>query len=522
MGRVIAIFALVAAVCGGGLFWFFKIHRPAQVKKGAQDEIASWEERWNDTRACLLGKTPRSSKTSEALAIHEMLPDPWDRQKCTPLVAKLTRGDAPDTGLAPVEDAWVELDHAAAKAAEAFAMHVVASTTLATDPLPAALDNLDAARAKLRSAAELPATEQAGKPLVVAQVIPLLDGTKQITQLDITNPPSAHGLVATGATEENREVRVVFTAGGTPQIARLGAGAMRALPDGSWGAAFGDAETRIGAFDADGAMPSPATVKIAEGLVAQPIGTLADGMVPIVGRNKGDANNPGNDQIIWAHVKAGAVTTDPPLDVKLASIVADVDGRAALIWDPLPPKQQRASPPPGDPPGKVRMLPDGAALDLPAWSSGVGCFTSDRLWVPYGDLAGSGLVSVANGQAITEPLMADFLMGCTPEVALMRSQDSRAPLAICGPHCRPTQIPHGAPTTAALTVVDGKLVAIVAHSGVLGVWREGADPIFYALPEPAQPVLAHEWTAMAMTDGKVIDVLARGAKTFVVARIPAH
>ena len=32
-------------------------------------------------------------------------------------------------------------------------------------------------------------------------------------------------------------------------------------------------------------------------------------------------------------------------------------------------------------------------------------------------------------------------------------------------------------------------------------------------------VLAHEWPAMALSNGKVIDVLARGPKTFVVIRI---
>ena len=67
----------------------------------------------------------------------------------------------------------------------------------------------------------------------------------------------------------------------------------------------------------------------------------------------------------------------------------------------------------------------------------------------------------------------------------------------------------------------GKLVAIAAHGGVLGVWREGAQPVFYSLPEDAHPVLAQEWTAMAMTDGKVIDVIARGDETFVIVRIPA-
>jgi hypothetical protein len=57
---------------------------------------------------------------------------------------------------------------------------------------------------------------------------------------------------------------------------------------------------------------------------------------------------------------------------------------------------------------------------------------------------------------------------------------------------------------------------------VLGVWREGAQPVFYGLAEDTSPVLAHEWPAMALTDGKVIDVLARSDTSFVVLRVPAN
>ena len=80
--RVLLVLLIIAAVAGGAIFYFFKIHRPAQDLKNAQEELAGWEKRYQETRACLLGKNPGSSKTSEALAIREMVgntDDPWDR-----------------------------------------------------------------------------------------------------------------------------------------------------------------------------------------------------------------------------------------------------------------------------------------------------------------------------------------------------------------------------------------------------------------------------------------------------------
>src|SRR5512146_2738888 len=119
-GRVVAIFAVVAALAGGGGFYYFKVFRPNQGKKAMQAEVTAWDARFVAARDCLLGKRPGSSKTSEALAIREMAPDPWDRGRCTPLISKLTRGDAPDTGIAEIEAEWLEIDKAASKAALAF------------------------------------------------------------------------------------------------------------------------------------------------------------------------------------------------------------------------------------------------------------------------------------------------------------------------------------------------------------------------------------------------------------------
>ncbi len=132
-------------------------------------------------------------------------------------------------------------------------------------------------------------------------------------------------------------------------------------------------------------------------------------------------------------------------------------------------------------------------------------------------------MQVAPDKPVVErEVKSTVLLGCTPEAALLRDRDQRKPFEICTDTCRVVKLPTGAPDFSATTVVAGKLVAIASHGGVLGVWREDGPPVFYGLPQVADPVLAHEWPAMAMTDGKVIDVIARGGNTFVVIRIPAH
>jgi len=140
--RVLAIVAIVALVAGGAGFYFVKIYRPKQLREGAQAEVNDWDARWKAARACLLGPKPGSSKTAEALAVREMSPDPWNRGSCTPLMGKLTRGDAPQSGIDDVEKAWAELETAAGHAASAFATHVAESTIRLDDPLPVALDML--------------------------------------------------------------------------------------------------------------------------------------------------------------------------------------------------------------------------------------------------------------------------------------------------------------------------------------------------------------------------------------------
>ncbi len=516
-GKVILIFVIVGLLAGGGGFYFFKVYQPAQDLKKAQDEITAWEERFQKVRDCLLGKTPASSKTSEALAIREMNPDPWDRQRCTPLISKLSRGDAEDTGNRAVEEEWRNLDKAASKAAIAFARHVSESTTLENDPLPTALDELDAARRSLRATAKMPSAEAAGKPLAAAETSMISDGTDRLKMLTIDTIPSAHGMILFG-TSESRTVQVKLTAGGAPEVRRVGPGAIRAVPDMTWGATPTKTDVLAGAFDAEGAhsrgetmpttlalpkAPPPPPTRGDEMVlensptVAAVAGTLADGIIVF-----GD-----QDYLAVAKAKDGIVTAAEPVKITVAQAGVDVDGRVGLIWG-----DQKAT--------KGQIMKPGSeepATELPG-QIGQLCLTKDRAWTQTWETA----ISFGGGRPTFKKELRERLQGCTADVALFRASGNPSQLMICGDDCRPAKLPPGAPQHSTTTVVAGKLIAIAAHAGVLGVWREGAQPVFYALPETATPVLANEWPAMALTDGKVVDVIARGSKGFRLIRVPAN
>ena len=477
-GKLIGIFAALVLVAGGGGYYFFKIYRPKAMVRDAQDEIVDWEKtRWTDARSCLLGPTPGSSKTSEALAIRELSPDPWDRGSCTAKIAKLTRGGGPDTGLAEVEKAWLEVDSAAGRAAEAFATHVATPRELAADPLPAALDALDAARMALRSAAGLPVDEGTGKPLPVAQVLPLGDGKEPVEKLALGEVPSAHGIVLSGNTASHF-VQIVLSPGKAPTVARRGPDAMRGVPDGSWGASPTAKGIQIGAMNVEGVVQSPIEISFPdEPTLLAASGTLASGLVVFDTTSK----------LVVAHVVNGAVTQEPPIAIDSALAHVDADGTVLAVWF-APDGSHHA-----------RWWPGGLARDVAAPADDPQmCLTADHPATAY---PGS-------------------LLGCAADGALGRSGGEPQELVICTAACRRSTLPTGSPEAPALALVGGKLVAIGEHDGVLGVWQENGTKTFYALPEPARPAIVDEWPMMAMTDGKVIDVLAKRDKGYVIVRIP--
>ncbi len=531
--RVLVVLSIVALVAGGAIYYFFGIYRPAQDLQNARDEIAAWEKRFQEARECLLGKTPGSAKTSEALAIREMTRDPWERSRCTPLISKLTRGQGADTGIPTVETAWNELDKTALKAASAFARHVSESTTLEHDPLPESLDALDAARNKLREAAKLDAAASSGKSLEAAQTLPILDGTVKLTTLSVDSMPSAHGMILFGQRADDRaDVQVVLTAGAAPKVMRVGQGSVRSVPDMGWGAIVRSAtpetptatEVVVGGLAPDLTLRAMFSVPLPEPTIAGIGGTLAGGVLVV-----GNATD-----LVIVRTKDGAVSADPALKVESAEAAVDVDGRVGVVWSTKDKTQGQILVPGGT---------DEPVVEVP--SLGTLCLTKDRVWGANDNTA----ISFGGGRPVFRKRLGEsvprqdprdlvpstapraylgsgpthdfILQGCTADAAVFHERMRPNELTICSDDCRAVTLPTGAPEVATTTVVGGKLVAIASYNGVLGVWREGAPATFYALPENARPVLAHEWPAMALTDGKVIDVLARGETSFVVIRIPA-
>src|SRR5512139_2012943 len=280
----IIMFATVAVAAVAGIYWFVKIHQPKQRLADAQAEIIAWDARWIEMRNCLLGSSPGSAKVSEALAIRELSPDPWERKTCTQLVSQLSRGEAEDTRVPEVEEAWRVLDKAATKVAVSFVSHVDPggdAMRKKPDPLPVALDDLEAAYNALRAAAKLGPVKAPmdAKPLPAAAIVKVALGDKRILSVQEPYVPSRTGLLAFG-TVEGTEVQLQLVAGKPPVVAAVGAGMQRAMPDGTWGARALPDAVEVGQLDAQGAMAEP--VKLAlpgPTQVLAVVGTWADGVV---------------------------------------------------------------------------------------------------------------------------------------------------------------------------------------------------------------------------------------------------
>jgi hypothetical protein len=503
-GRPILVVAVVAVIAAGGGYYYFGVFRPNQVKAAARDEVSAWEKRWSTARGCLLGAAPRSAKTSEALAIHELEPDPWDRGACTGLMAKLTRGDAPDSGIRAVEIAWRELDHAASKAAAAFAEHVTAGTPRPDDPLPAALDALDAARASLRAIVGLPVETQAGPPLLAAaQLVPF--GSDSLGDLEAAVVPDASGFT-TVATVAGHLVQVSVPAGGSPRVVRAPVNG-RVATDGTWGAAV-DATGQLvaGAIDATGTITPAATLKLPPAFAAVPqvtfaSGTLADGLIGLTAM--GADTMPAH---ALATVHGPTIAIDPAFG-ELRML--DTAGHAMIVTHTKTDKHPKA-----------RLIGYGTGVAAPlADDVGDGCFDGSRAW-----LFGVDMLYAFDGTSPTAaayPKTGGFMIGCTPDgVVYVNSADERGPTqrTLCSPTCHTVRFPDRV-AKGAVTSVGGKLVGVRVYGGVLEVWRESGAATFYAMP---MGTMYTEIERIAYTNGKVIGVIVRDATDhYAVAYVPA-
>ena len=495
--RVVVMFGAVLALAGGGLYYFVKIHQPKQQRGVAQREIESWELRLAAAHTCLFGDKPASGKPGEAIAVRELAPDPWDRASCTKLVGKLSRGIADDTGLMKVEHAWMTVDRAAAKVATAFASHVdPGGDTIdkrgKDSPLPAALDELETARAELRAAAAMdPYVGTVTASLPAAEVIAVKDGNDRVASLTAWLIPSAGGTVAFGDVKTKGEVQLTLVPGAAPRVSKLPPGSLRAVPELAWGAAGLREQVAVGPIDDAGAFGAMTSFPVELGArVMIAAGTVTNGLVAYAASN----------HLVVARSTGAAFVADKPLEVGRLTFALDPAGRGLVAW----------SAPTTDGPMRGFLATDGAlpkVVELGSGSPEQSCLTPTKGWIAGTDV----LVAFDAAGATPHVLPEHELLGCTAEGALLH-HDGSTHYTICADGCRGADLIALRPTSIA-TIAGGKVHAIRTRGRVVGVWTEGAPPRFFTIDKPLTPTLA-------ASNGKVIDVLGETEDGVVIVRLP--
>lgn len=496
------IFGVVAIAAVGGLVYFFKVYQPGQTRGVAQREIEAWEGRLASVRGCLLGPAPASAKSGEALAVRELSPDPWDRTSCTQLIGKLSRGLADDSGMMNVEHAWMTIDRAAGHVASAFATHVDPSGEAPgkrgkESPLPAALDELDDARAQLRAAAGMDAPPPlASATLPAAEELVLKDGLDRVTTLTAWTIPSAGGEIAFGAIGDRAEVQLTLVPGAPPKVSRIPAGALRAVPDGSWGAAGLREEVAIGTIDARGAFGQMTHLPVELGArVGIAVGSFTNGLVAYAASN----------HLVISRAQGGAFAADKPIEAGQMAFALDPGGRGLVAW--LDPTKLAE----GDTPRLLAFLAkDGAPPQIVQLGEGAptgACLTAKGAWI-----AGAPQFLAFDGTAARSHLLPEHeLLGCGPDAALLHRYDSTH-FAVCGDTCRLADLTGLRPTNLA-TLVAGKVTAIHTRGRVIGVWTEGKPPRFFTTTKAVTPKLVYANTTS-------LEILASTDEGLLVVRLP--
>lgn len=508
-GRVALILGAVAVVAGGGLFYFFKVHQPKQQRAAAQAEIATWEHRFTEARTCLFGAAPASGNSAEALAVREMMPDPWEKQTCTKLIGRLTRGVAEDTGLMPVEHAWMSIDRAAARVAAAFATHVdpfgeAIEKRGKASPLPAALEELDAAHADLHRAAGMAPPATSTLPtLRAAELIPITLGEARVKTIDSWSIPSGGAVIAFGATAKGR-VQVVLAPGATPRVVPVPPGALRALPDLSWGAAGLMDEIAVSPVDSAGAFGAMTHLAVpGRPSILVAAGSLATGIVVAFDGDTG---------LVLARSSGGPFAADAPVPTTSPHATVDVAGRAFVAWStPAAVRGDQRRDFLGEAGKLVGFITRGdaapAIVELGTGYPNAMCLTDARGWLDAADQT----ISFDGAAAGSHVLPGHDLLGCTRSAALLHDEHNQR-YAVCKDTCDVVTI-TGLRTTDVATIANDRVHAVRTRGRVLGVWRQNLPPRFFALPGEVTPLLAD-------SDGKAIDVLVRTADGVAIVRVP--
>ncbi|HEV7555939.1 MAG TPA: hypothetical protein VGO00_10810 [Kofleriaceae bacterium] len=468
-----------------GLLLLIFVYRPRQVNSAARDEIDAWDARWLAARSCLVGDKPEAASLGQAFAIRE-LQHAVDVKKCKPLM-KLWRNSNADSGLDDVEAAWKRMSVAVQKLNDQYAVHN-SNPARADLKLPVALDAVEGARGQLRTSAGMPVAPSLGPALQTAEVVSLANGKDPVVSLE-PFVPSAHGGVAFGKTAAG-SVEVVLTAGGAPLVATVVDGEVRSTADFGFGALAEMGRIRIGKFDAFGAfagepqqiaMPGHVSVLVAAG-------TQAAGVVVY-----------GIDAMVVARRTAGADSFVSAKPVELANIISTVDpvtNRAAIAWTDHAGKLSGQMVSAGD------VIVDLGSTGDPQQM----CLTADRAYV----MTTGALVPFADTAQPSQLVANSTLRGCSPNAAVIQTVGVRDAFSVCSDTCRMVKLPD-LPIDNATVVINRKLVAVAAHDGVIGLYREDRPPSFVAARVTG--------VVNAITDGKLIDVIAQTPEGLAIARI---
>lgn len=486
--RAVAGVGIVAAVLGSGAAYLLAVHRPAQALAAARAEIAAWELRWADARACIVGRVAASPSLEEAIAVHRLAGPIADRGTCAKVIGTLTRGAGEASELDPVERAWPEIDRAAGALALAYVAEATSDRSLAV-----AVADVDTAHAALRDAAALPPLARATlTPLARATLTPLVVGGAPLTGLErvaVTNG----SLVAVGRAGDTRAL--IVHAPGRPTMLIASGRAMRSVPDLEWGLERADDALRGGTLDERGQITTLHTWPRASAALA--VGNAraghvvyeADGALTFV-RLLDHAARPGLIRAIDSHDS----------DV-------DPSGRAVVVWSAG---------------GKLGAATLSPATDARMHDLGAGalervdgaCHTAEAAWAS--STAAVFAIASSGVQHVRLPGRAT-VVGCTADAAILRMRGTTR-FAICAAAstiaCTDVELAT-APPGVVPAVVDGDLVGVWAEGQILGVWSAHAATRHVALDRPFVP-------RQAIANGSEIAVLGRTPTGIAMVRVPAR
>jgi hypothetical protein len=485
--RVAAVIVAIVAVAAGGLYYFFGVWKPAAARKAAAAEVTTWDDHWVDARTCIAGTASMPGTIAQALAIRH-LEHGSESASCSTDVANISRGEAPNSGFAEVEQAWAQIDHAAQQVATAYAAYVDprAADGNVLRKLDAAIQAMDAARIQLRATVGLDTPAAPRAALADAKLIPIVkDGCPLVEngQGQIFND-RGDVLYGTGcpSARELYEVRIV--PGTDPRVVQITSSGMRGTPDDSWGLAFGPSAISIGALDPTGQPAGPVnTDPVHEELGTESlavVGSLEDGAAAWISGGK----------LTLATVRAGKISATQRIPASAAVGARDLTaGTSAIAWSDATAHLHGAFARAG------KDVTFGAPVEL-----GIGdldpdhvCVAEDHAWFPSRgalftfDAAGDKSSIAGHAQ----------LVACDPAGAILRTDEPK--YLVCSDACRTVALPAGfAPQ--AVVLIGPSLHVAAAYVGVMAIWREQGKPIYVGVPVGFTP-------RGAFTDHEVIDVV---------------